>query len=958
MRSHKLKLTALLFVLLLMLPEDICVGETAEDWMIFDNLSGQTYTQVRADYRLPVYTGQAISFPAGLDLTLGQSGLVDIDAPEDGLYEIHLSYHITSTSMLPVELALRVDDQVPFYELSRLSLHSLWADEVPYSLDRYGNQIAPFPKRIDLALDTGLRDSAGRTADPFLFELNKGSHSLSFSVSEGSLLINSLRLQAPQIPPPYAGQPARGDTLIVLEGEQMAWRNRSSIHGAGEFNASLSPYNSASRMINFLDGASFHRAGDSVTYRVEVPQSGWYRLGFIYRQTVKANFPVMADVRIDGQIPSVAALQIPFQQSAGFSLMEVTANDQPQTFYLERGTHTLSLTLNNQALEPAFELINTMLRRINGLSLEVVRLTGGDTGDRYRDYSLQTYIPGISEMLEGWAEQLEHIAQELSSRGTSEQAGLFSPMFVSADQLRRLSQKPEDLPRRLSELSTGANSAARMLAQQLQDLSRNDLSIDRIFLYQEDARLPQDAGFWDGLSSGAARFSNSFRDQAYAASGGDSNHLQVWVGRPRQYVEILQNMVDTQFTPQSGIVVDLSLMPDTNKLVLSNAAGTAPDAVLSLQYVVPSYLNIRGALKNLADFPDFGQIAQRFPSGLFVPYTLGEGIYALPETVNFWVMFYRNDIFSALNIPVPDDLDSVKAILPELQRRNMNFYFPTAGMAGMKVFPGTLPLILQAGGSIYADTIGNTTLDSEQSLNGFREMTDLFTIYNLPVDVPAPGFYQQFRAGTLPVGIADLGTYNLLLNAAPELEGLWDIALYPGLRQADGSVARWTTGGAETMGIMSQSRRQEDAWEFLKWWSSSQVQAEFGNLLQSTFGSEYIWPTANAEAFVQLPLASRHKQVILRQMDWMTEAPWVLGTYMLERELSNAYISVVVDGTEARRALDTAVKRINRETFRKLEEFGYYAAGQMLRALPTPSQRVVEDHIARWKKAQQEEFTP
>ena len=80
----------------------------------------------------------------------------------------------------------------------------------------------------------------------------------------------------------------------------------------------------------------------------------------------------------------------------------------------------------------------------------------------------------------------------------------------------------------------------------------------------------------------------------------------------------------------------------------------------------------------------------------------------------------------------------------------------------------------------------------------------------------------------------------------------------------------------------------------------------------------------------------------------MTEAPWVLGTYMLERELSNAYISVVVDGTDARRALDTAVKRINRETYRKLEEFGYYRNGEMLKEFKTPTVDVVQGYIDAW----------
>jgi ABC-type glycerol-3-phosphate transport system substrate-binding protein len=299
-------------------------------------------------------------------------------------------------------------------------------------------------------------------------------------------------------------------------------------------------------------------------------------------------------------------------------------------------------------------------------------------------------------------------------------------------------------------------------------------------------------------------------------------------------------------------------------------------------------------------------------------------------------------------------MEEVKMILPELQRRNMNFYYPTAGMAGMKVFPGTLPLLLQRGGSIYGQTIGDTTLDSEISLAGFREMTELFTVYNMPTDVPSPGFYQQFRDGTLPIGIADLATYNLLLNAAPELDGLWYIALFPGLTNEEGIVERWTTGGAETMAILSAAEdhdRLDESWTFLKWWSSEEIQSQFGNLLQSTYGSEYIWPTANMNAFSELPLRSAHKQVIIEQMEWMTEAPWVLGTYMLERELSNAFISVTADGVEARRAMDTAVKRINRETYRKLEEFGYYKDGVMLEEFPTPTADVVQNIIDAWNAA-------
>lgn len=929
-----------------------CLAES-ESWMSFSDGAENQYTQVQANYSLPNYAGDPVVSEASLTLGIGDRGEATVTVPEDGLYELWLTYRNTTQSALPTEMAVTIDGALPFYEMQRVKLKSLWVDDGEFPVDRYGNEVATTPYSADVYQNVGITDSAGRIDRPFLFELTAGEHTMGFEVKDGAVEITAITAQAVKAVPDYAPGSAEGDALIVVEGEKIASRDKSSIRGAGEFTPELNPYSVETRLINHLDGASFDTAGDTVTYAFTAEEEGWYQLGFYYRQTGKTDFPVFVDVRIDGELQSEEARAVAFDYTTSFRLMTVgDSQGEPQRFFLSKGDHTVTFTINCAMLTPVYETIDELLSAINGLSLEITRLTGGDTSDKYRDYHLLSYIPNLVELLEGWADQCDEAVAAMAAYTDAANMGVFSNMTLCADQLRRLAEEPEDLPRRLSELSTGSNSASRMLAQQLQDLAVNDLAIDQFYFYQTEAQLPGKVNFFESAALSVSRFIASFSAQDYAASSADSDHLQVWVGRSRQYVELLQNMIDTQFTPETGIVVDLSLMPDANKLVLANAAGTAPDAVLGLQYVVPSYLNIRGALYDLTQFEDFGEIAQRFSSGLFVPYILGDGVYAMPETVNFWVMFYRTDILDALNIEVPNSMEEVKLILPELQRRNMNFYFPTAGMVGTKVFPGTLPLILQSGGSIYADTVADTTLDSEASLNGFREMTELFTVYNLPTDVPAPGFYQQFRDGTLPIGIADLSTYNLLLNAAPELDGLWDIALYPGLTNEDGEVQRWTTGGAETMAILSQSKRPDDAWTFLKWWSSEDVQSQFGSLLQSTYGSEYIWPTANTAAFASLPLKSSHKQVIMAQMEWMTEAPWVLGTYMLERELSNAFISVVTTGTDARRALDTAVKRINRETYRKLEEFGYYKDGVMLKEFPTPNASVVEKLVeeARQKK--------
>jgi hypothetical protein len=53
------------------------------------------------------------------------------------------------------------------------------------------------------------------------------------------------------------------------------------------------------------------------------------------------------------------------------------------------------------------------------------------------------------------------------------------------------------------------------------------------------------------------------------------------------------------------------------------------------------------------------------------------------------------------------------------------------------------------------------------------------------------------------------------------------------------------------------------------------------------------------------------------------EVARIPGTYLLERELSNAFNDIVVNGKTLRTRIDKAVKTVNREIDRKLEEFGY-----------------------------------
>jgi len=867
-----------------------------------------------------------------------------VQAPAAGYYEIWVTHRNRVDLLLSPTMSMTLNGEIERPELRRLQFPSLWMS-LPPSIDRYGNEVPAIPRAAGDAQTRPLEDSTHLISAPLTFFLAAGTHELAFTVTDGELVIYNVEIRTPRVIPPYVGGNAAGNFIGIFGGQDFVSSNSPSIRAAGEYSPVLYPYDASRRLMNMLYGGSFASPGDRVDFVITVPEDGWYHIGFQYRQAAKTDFPVFVDILINGELPTTAAQSVPFPWTGNrFRRMTAqTPEGDDQTFWLTAGTHELSLIIRAEPLYDVYETIHRILREITEFRTELTRLTGGVTADRHRDFRLDEFMPDAVPTIERWAAEIADILEHTLQFSDGPVSGVFAGLQVAESTLLSLTQRPIDIPRRISELSGAPYSVARFMAQTLMDMDNNALSIDRIFVFQEEAEFPPTPGilrrFWEAV----LRFFLSFtRREFEAGRNHEEEVLQVWMSRPRPFVEVLQNMVDSQFTPATGIRVDISIMPDVGRYALAAAAGNAPDVALSVPYVLPSYLNIRGALVDLKQFDTFYDVAERFPPGLFVPSIVEGGVFALPETINFWVMYYRSDIFGQLGIPVPNHLGEVHMILPELQRRGMNFFYPTAGMIGLNVFPGTIPFILQNGGVFFGDTIGASYLDSPASLEGFQILTDLFTVFNLPVEVPAPGFYQEFRAGTLPIGVSDLSTYLLLKNAAPELEGHWNIALFPGLLQDDGTVNRHTTGGDTSAMIFAQSTQQDNAWKFLDWWTSDAVQAEFGISLIALYGGTFMWSSANRAAFAQMPIPGHHRDVILQQTEYMVEVPWVPGTYMVERELSNAFNAVIINGMNVRRAMDTAIKRIDREVFRKLEEFGFTQGGEEIRPFITPSVEVLQ----------------
>lgn len=921
-------------------------SETSEEY-VSERIS-TNYSVISSGYTMSKYAGEDMFFPVAenvtsgeehlstdvkdytessqvLDLTIDDTVTLSIDVPSDGLYFLEYDYLSYDESILPIELSMMIDGEYPFYECRNIELETIWVPDEEPSYDRYGNEVVTVPNKDIKWLSTYLYDSSYRHSAPLMLELTAGEHEISLEVGEGTFLLGGLRLVAPFETESYTGsEVAEGDALITLQGEDFTSANDSSIHGVVEYDTSLLPYEVSDTVLNTIDSDSFDTAGQRVSYEFEAPADGYYYVALNYRQSEKTDFPVFVDVRVDGTIPNEAFENYPLAYTTKYKTSTLVDEDGNKlSVYLEEGVHEISFTISMDPISYVMDELDVIMSEVNDLALEITKVAGTNS-DKYRDLKLSRYIPDLEETLYDYATRLRELeSSALVYSDSDKTVAVMSSMLIAAAQLESLADSPDEIPYRISELSTSTNSVNHYLATTVDNLIANDLAIDRVYIYQEDAKLPKKPNIFVSCWMNIKRFIASFTEKAYSTSNTDPEHLQVWVNRSSQYVQIMQKMIDEYFTPETGIEVDISIMPDQYKLVLSNSSGNAPDVATGINYTIPYELAVRGALVDMAQFDDFQEVAAPYEPGYFMTGTIGDSVYSMPETTNFWVLFYRTDTMEKLGLEIPQTMDDVIDMLPDLQMRGLNFYYPTAGMTLMRNFHGTTPLIMQNGGSLYYTTASQgTAFGSEASVTGFTQLTDLFTLYDLPVNID--NFYQHFRNGDLPIGIADFATYNMMVNAAPELASSWEIALAPGTLQEDGTIDRSTCGCAESTVIFkSDSEREAKAWEFIKWWSSTEVQAEFGQTIQITYGDEYMWPTANMEAFAQLPWDTADKEVIEEFAKNVKDIARVPGTYLLEREMSNAFNDIVVNGENEQTRIDEAVKTINREFERKLEEFGY-----------------------------------
>ena len=867
---------------------------------------------------------QSLSLP----LALNETANYEVDLEEEGLYHFGLETLIASATLNNLTLSIKVNGLYLYDDHRAIDIPLTWMDETKeFQVDRYGDQVLP-----NQVIDEGWRmmplyNNTYVSVDPLLFNLNEGINTIEITNTTSTVItVGDLTIIAPQVLTSYeqyrSGKPlTEVKDSIVVNAIDFTEKNSSFAHAMALNSPTAQPFDAIYKKLNIIDGTSWDLPGQEITYTINVPQSGNYKLAFHY-QNQKHDFSVFRSIYIDGSIPFDALKAYEFEhtgaQKWAYETLE-NVEGEDYLFYLTAGEHTLTMRAESEPLEQALRYVQLVIDHINKFSLDIRKIAGKEV-DRERSWRFTEYIPETPDYLNAYETLLKAALTELAPYAPNgANSTTLSYIQKALYKLSLIQENPDKVPLYLEDLSGGTGSIAQYLGDSLTMIKEQPLYLNEFIVYF-DTKLPRaNANFFQKTWASLRAFVASFTSDKYKMTY-DENVIDVWVNRPITYVDMMQKMADQTFTDETGIQVKISVMPDPNKLVMASAADQQPDVALGLASYMPYDLAIRGAAYPLTSFSDYWEFADQFAPGAFVPYILNDKSYALPETLDFNVVLYRTDIFNALGFMVPDTWSEVIDILPELQQYGMNFYHPIAGGVAIKWFYQTSGFIYQYGGSLYADTGVKSNINSTEAIAGLTFLNQLFTNYSLPEQVPS--FYNSFRYATLPIGIADFATYLLIKNAAPELAGLWDIAPYPSV-EVNGEINRHYIANGTSGVILSSTEQPDESWAFLKWWMSVETQSQFAFNLQSTYGPTYAWLSGNIDAFRESPFPEKDKLVILDQIEWLVDVPRTPGQYMLERSLSDIWNTAVYDGTPTGIAVDKYTIVIDREIRRKMIEFGF-----------------------------------
>jgi ABC-type glycerol-3-phosphate transport system substrate-binding protein len=851
-------------------------------------------------------------------------GSWSFDIEQDNQYNINLGYFTLPGKGKPIEIKVAIDDK-PILDLGSCYLNRVYKNSVNnFELDKNGNQIAPRQIEVNSWYDRILVDPEDVSNTFLKIKLTKGIHKISIvSVDQNFLLseINFIPVKELTTYKEYIGDKdvVDGKEQIILEGEKADLKSEPILRPLSDRTSpKTSPYNTSKIRMNFIGGSYWQNPGQWLEWDVNVPRTGFYSLQIRYQQSYINGFKVYRRLYIDGQIPFKEADAIGFPFTSDWDLFTLGGIDKPMNIYLQQGLHKLRLEVVGGEISNVIPTLDKTVYDLNIMYRKIIMVTSLQP-DKYRDYNLETEIPGLIASLKKSSAFIKATKEQII--GLSRSNSTTAVFDTITRQLDNMCENPETIPMRINEFKNNISS----LSAWILDLRNQPIDLDYIVLSQPGApKVDASVSVFEQFSHEFLSFFYSFIED-YNSFGAEteSNTVDLWIGTGRDQAQILRTMTNDMFTAETGINVNIKLV--SASMVEAFLSGKSPDIAIMTGRGLPVNLAIRGALLDYTQFPDFDSIKKSFMPGAFIPYEISGGCYGIPDSQIFYMMFYRKDILDEINIKPPATWDEFFSAIPKIQRYNMDIGIPytsidsfgavDAGMGVRNIFPA---LLFQNGGKMYKSNFKETDLATIESLDAFNLWTSFYKDYGLPVSYD---FYSRFRVGEMPLAISTYNEYGRLVTGAPEIRGLWEMVPIPGTMKKDKKIDISQAGAGTASVILSNTNHKEEAWKFIKWWTGDAAQTRYAYDIEAQMGITARYMPSNINAFNAMPWNSKENANLAKQWQSVKEIPEIPGGYYLLRGLDNAFTETVYENGNPKEVLSIWDKQINEEILRKRKEF-------------------------------------
>lgn len=860
-----------------------------------------------------------------------------VNIPETGVYNIKMIYEALESNTNDVEFSLLIDGESPYATASRITLSKRWINESEIKQDSRQNDIRPGQISTPCWQETPLEDIDGLFNEPLEFYMEAGEHTITFESEKAEFAVKSFTFYQYEAPAAYTA-PSDSDLTqaqgqkITLEGETAAYKSSRTLYPTSDKSSYLTSSANGSSptktRYNTIGSGSWTQSTQTVTWEFNVDKAGYYKIGIRGRQDQMRGMYSNRRLYVNGEVPCLEANQIKFYYDTDWSITTPKSeNGDDLYFYLQAGTNTISLEAVPGEIGEIMGNLDELVYNINSYYRQIRQITGPDP-DEYNNYMIDTAIPSIVPDFKEYAKTLRDKKAEiekLSGSGGTEAETLEKMAIV----LDKCIKKPDLIPEMMSQIKDNITSVSSFVTQ----YREQPLEVDMIEVATSDQDFTScDKSFFGSLGFGFKGFIGSFFEDYNALSDEDESAMECWVMLGRDNAEALQQLISSEYNPTAKTKINLKLVQ--GGIVEATFAGKGPDLALFMGGDFPIQLAARGVLTDLTTFSDFDEVKTRFADDATVLYQYNGGTYGLPCDQTFPMLFYRSDILSEYGIDPATDLntwDGLLNCLPTLQRNylEVGLILPVMTSTGgtTQVSAITEPgntfamLLLQQGLNYYNEEQTKTTFDTQEAVNAFDTWTKFYTTYSFQQTYDA---FTRFRTGDMPVVIQNYTFYNQLSVAASEIKGCWGFQPVPGTVQEDGTINHAANSNGSGAIIFTKAADQEGAWDFIKWFTSTDAQVKYGNNIESILGTMGRYATANEEALQQLSWTTSEVNLLLDQLNSQVEIPIIPASYGVTRNVMNAFRAVVNDYDNARDTLFWYNKDINDEITRKLEDLGLY----------------------------------